>query len=68
MLPGRRFSPLVREGRMTPQEDATLLLSRWQRERELKALRLRKIEAFRYRRWLDAMDVEPGKTPYGVRT
>lgn len=53
---------------MTPQEEATLLLSQWQRERQLKVLRLRQIERFRYKQLLEWLGrFEPGKVPYGVK-
>jgi len=53
---------------MTPQEEATLLLSKWQRERALKELRLKKIERWRYKRFIDWLgNFEPGPAPYGVR-
>jgi hypothetical protein len=52
---------------MTPQEDATMQLSTWQRERDLKTLRLRKIERWRYKALLASFDNhEPGEAPYGV--
>lgn len=51
---------------MTPQEEATLQLSQWQRERTLKVLRLRKIERFRYKQWLASFAGEPGEVPYGA--
>ena len=52
---------------MTPQEDATLQLSQWQRERSLKALRLRQIERFRYRQLIERLgQFEPGEVPYGA--
>jgi len=47
-------------------DDALLLFSLWQRQETLKAKRLRLIERWRYRQWLNSFDLEPGKAPYGV--
>jgi len=52
---------------VTAQEDATLQLEQWQRERALKALRLRKIERWRHQRLIEWLGTfEPGAAPYGV--
>ena len=51
---------------MTPQETATLALAEYQRQKALKALRLRQIERFRYRQWYESLDLEPGRVPYGA--
>lgn len=49
-------------------EDAALALSRWQRQETVLARRLRLIERWRYKRFLDWLgSFEPGKAPYGVK-
>lgn len=62
------FEACPRQFSQPLSEDAALAFSHWQRQETVLARRLRLIERWRYKRFLDWLgSFESGKAPYGVK-